>query len=68
MSSEGDPDLSFLWREMNLDNCYNFNTPCAFLPLCFPEGPEDEMDENLIGIYYDRKTSKHEELETEVEA
>lgn len=67
IGAEGDPDLSFLWREMNLDNCYNYNSPCPFLPMCFPESglSDDEMDENLIGIYYDRKTSKHEELEIE---
>lgn len=52
------PENAFIWTDRTLESCYNYNTPCPFIPLCFE-------DEALATIEYEPKTSKHEELETE---
>lgn len=52
------PEDSFIWHGRTFESCYNYNTPCAFIPLCFE-------DEALAEIDYESKTSKHEELESE---
>ena len=54
----GNDSDEFLWTQKTYECCNIFNTPCPFMPLCFE-------DEALKDIYFERKTSKHEELEAE---
>lgn len=55
---EPSKDTNFLFSEMNLEACHSYNSPCPFIPLCFE-------DEALATVDFVKKTSKHEELESE---
>lgn len=49
---------SAIAHNMNTDACYRYGKPCEFLALCM-QAPEDFLHE------YDKRSSKHEELEGE---